>query len=87
MGLTRAGGPPKARCLFVPHPPSEKASASGRLAIATRYHGPNAPQTLAARRDLAVAHVAASIEKHLADAPPLTDEQLARLHALLDGHR
>ncbi|WP_082975682.1 hypothetical protein [Mycobacterium sp. E2238] len=58
------------------------ASAKGRLLRAHRQ--PIDPLVLeAAQRGLAEAKIHDFIEKVLADAPPLTDEQRARLSELL----
>lgn len=49
-------------------------------------HEPNSHEKITdARRSLAEANLAAYIEKTLAAAPPLTDEQVARLAGLLGG--
>lgn len=55
--------------------------ARGRLAIATRYGRED--DALAARRDLAAAKIEQYVSKVVADAPPLTDAQRARLARLL----
>lgn len=58
--------------------------ARSRVANLTRSHAD--PATIVeARRDLAEANIAAAVERALADAPPLTDEQAARLARLLLG--
>ncbi len=54
-----------------------------RVAHATRFHGPDAPQTALARRDLRAANLEAAIRRAVAEAPPLTREQKSRLRALL----
>ncbi len=54
-----------------------------RVAHATRFHGPDAPQTALARRDLRAANLEAAIRRAVAEAPPLTRDQKARLRALL----
>ncbi|MFC4693509.1 hypothetical protein [Geodermatophilus arenarius] len=54
-----------------------------RVAHATRFHGPDAPQTALARRDLRAANLEAAIRRAVAEAPPLTGQQKARLRALL----
>lgn len=48
-----------------------------------KHHGPDDPRTLAARRDAAVEAVAERIAELVENAPPLTDEQRARLGLLL----
>ena len=39
------------------------------------------------RRDLAAAKIEAYIEKTVAESPPLTDDQLARIALILGGER
>jgi len=56
-----------------------------RVAHAVRFHGPNASQTIDARRDLAAANLAAYITHVVDAAPPLTPEQRDRLALLLRG--
>lgn len=61
---------------------SDWTRARARLAVQTR-HGAD-EQTLAElRRDLRAARLAEAIEKTVAELPPLTDEQRARLASLL----
>ena len=67
----------------MPSTPLTPKQALGRVAIHQRWHGPDAPQTIDARRQLAEANVAAYIEKQLAAAPPFEPEQIERLTALL----
>lgn len=56
--------------------------ARSRLANDTRRKAP--PEVIAdRRRDLAEANIAAAITRALSTAPPLTDEQCARLAARL----
>lgn len=51
-------------------------------------HEPNSREKIAeARRALAEANLAAFIERTLAAAPPLTDDQVSRLAGLLGGAR
>lgn len=55
-------------------------SARARLGAATRFHPDTAHD---ARRDLAAAKIEQYVERALADAPPLTDDQLDRVGTLL----
>ncbi len=64
---------------------SDVRSARARVAINTRHHGAEAPQTQNAQRDLAAARIVAAIQKNVAAAPPLTPEQRDRLHRMLNG--
>ncbi len=54
-----------------------------RVANASRFHGPDAPETALARRDLRAANLEAAIRRELDAAPSLTTQQKARLRALL----
>jgi F0F1-type ATP synthase delta subunit len=54
-----------------------------RVAINTRHHGPEAAETLAAKRDLRAARLEKAIRATVDAAPPLTGEQCTRLAALL----
>lgn len=54
--------------------------AKSRLGTATRYGTPDEAE--AARRDFKEAKIAAYVERVLAEAPPLTDDQRARLASL-----
>lgn len=56
-----------------------------RYASLTRSRTPDDPELLAARRNLRAEKLADHIERQLAEAPPLTDEQRARLAAILVG--
>lgn len=60
-----------------------------RSRLARLYHtNPDDPDLHAeARRDLRAARLADYVEKVLAEAPPLTDEQKTRIAALLTGNR
>ncbi len=62
---------------------SSVTHARARVAHAARFHGPDAPETATARRDLAAANIEAYINRVVAEAPPLTDEQRDHLRALL----
>lgn len=60
----------------------------GRVASLTRSRTEDDPELQAARRDLAAASIAAFVERHLAKAPPLTEQQradLARMFAAGGG--
>ncbi|MEU7916918.1 hypothetical protein [Microbispora bryophytorum] len=63
----------------------ERLTLMGKVAAATRFHGPDAPETIELRRE----HAAVSIEEYIravvADAPPLTETQRDRLANLLRG--
>jgi hypothetical protein len=50
-----------------------------RLALLTRYAGPDAPETIEAKKEHRLLSVAECIEKNLADCPPLNDEQITKL--------
>lgn len=56
--------------------------ARSDLGHKTRKLGPNHPETIEARRTFRAERTAAYIEKVLAEAPPLTDEQKSRLAEL-----
>lgn len=61
---------------------SEVKSLQGKKAAAVRWASPNAGEVA---RDLAAAKIAAYIERVVSAAPPLTNDQRARLTALLSG--
>lgn len=63
-------------------PPNAVAQAKSRVGVAARLKDEHA--LVEARRNLAEAKIAAYVEKAIADAPPLTGEQRARLATLLD---
>ncbi len=65
--------------------PGSPRHERARVAYAVRFHGPDAPQTADARRDLAAANLAAYIRRVVDQAPPLTSEQRDRLALLLRG--
>lgn len=60
---------------------SEVLSARANLGNASR-HG-TTEEVADARRNLSTANIAACIEKNLAAAPPLTEDQLDRLAGML----
>lgn len=62
---------------------SNWTKARSDLGHKTRKLGPNHPETIEARRTFQVERTAAVIEKALAEAPPLSDAQRARLCELL----
>lgn len=62
--------------------PSVRVAAARRGAF-ERYRGADDPHTRDAVRDLAAANIEAAIQRNLAAAPPLTDEQAARLSVIL----
>lgn len=62
---------------------SRAIAARNRLGLAARYHADDPHRVAEARRDLAAAKIADYVERVLADAPPLTDEQRTRLAELL----
>lgn len=55
------------------------------VARATRLHGKNSPEAIEARRQLAGEKIMFAVEKAVAVAPPLTDEQIDRITVLLRG--
>lgn len=71
-----------------PRTPSRPvAVARGRVAGLSRDRDPNDPEFIAARRDLAALTLEEHIERALAVAPPLTNEQADRIAARLRGDR
>ncbi|MGP5522883.1 hypothetical protein ACTXM3_06235 [Glutamicibacter arilaitensis] len=62
---------------------SEVLQARAALGVASRRGDKGAIES--ARRDLAAAKLAAYVEKVVAEAPPLTDEQRARVSAIVNG--
>ncbi len=60
---------------------SRKAQA--RLAVAIRDHGTNHPTTRAAREAFESERYLAAVRAAVADAPPLTADQCARLRQIL----
>lgn len=61
----------------------EERSARGKLAVATRDHGPDHPATCTARREFRSEAYLAAVKAAVADAPPLTAEQRQRLSQIL----
>ncbi len=62
----------------------EKAlAARGRLGSVSRRHPEDSSAIVAAKRDLAIAKIEDYVTKVVAESPPLTDDQRARLTALL----
>lgn len=61
---------------------SAVTKARSDLGVKTRKLGPDHPDTIEARRTFRAEQTAAYIEKVLAEAPPLTDEQKIRLAEL-----
>lgn len=58
-------------------------TTASRLSALERYREPDDPAITEAKRDHAAARIEAAIERNLAAAPPLTDEQAARLAVIL----
>lgn len=57
--------------------------AQGRLAVTVRDHGPDHPATRQARLAFEVERYLAAVRAAVADAPPLTADQCARLRQIL----
>lgn len=64
---------------------SAAASLAARANAQKRHHGATSPEYINARRDHAAAAIETAVAKYLADAPPLTDEQVERIAGLLGG--
>ncbi|WP_273733367.1 hypothetical protein [Mycolicibacterium septicum] len=62
---------------------SRALDARNKLASTARHHSDDPSKIDDARRDLAEAKIADYVERVLAAAPPLTDEQRVRLAELL----
>lgn len=62
---------------------SRATEARGRLGHKSRMYPKSHPEVISARRALKEAKLADFIEKTVAEAPPLTDEQAHRIAALL----
>lgn len=59
------------------------ATASGRVASLARWRGAEAQETRDARRDLAAERIAQYVADIVSKAPPLTENQAAKIAALL----
>lgn len=57
----------------------------GKLAAIVRHHGPDSHYAHEARRDLRFAQLRNRITEVVAEAPPLTLDQVAELGAILRG--
>jgi hypothetical protein len=55
------------------------------IAAITRHNGPEDPRLPELQRDLRAAMLEEHIQRVVAEAPPLTDDQRARLAGLLGG--
>ena len=64
---------------------AEARHLRGRIAGLSRDRDHDDPELLAARRDLTAIRLHDHVQKVLATAPPLTDEQRARLAGLFTG--
>lgn len=62
---------------------AESRSKRARLAHRTRQYGVDSPQAQEARRDFAAARLEDYVRETVASAPPLTQEQRARIASLL----
>lgn len=62
---------------------SSALEARNRYGAIKRHHPDDVDRIAAARRDLAAAKLEDYIERTVASAPPLTDEQLERIAPLL----
>jgi hypothetical protein len=63
--------------------PSRAIAARNKYGITCRYHPDDQSKIVESKRELAEAKIADYIEKVVAEAPPLTDEQRDRIAALL----
>lgn len=66
----------------MPDTTTSRRSAQAKHAAAVRWHKPNQTET---GRDFAFARLEDYIQRIVADAPPLTDEQRSKLAVLLRG--
>jgi hypothetical protein len=64
---------------------ARRARSQAQAAARARHFGADDPRTVAARREFAAASIEEAVEKYLAAAPQLSDEQVERLAALLRG--
>ncbi|RDI19675.1 hypothetical protein [Lentzea flaviverrucosa] len=65
------------------HSNPEVRQAQSRYATRTRELGPNHPETQAAQAEFRSERYMAAVRAAVADAPPLTSEQRARIAAIL----
>ncbi|MGP6172061.1 hypothetical protein ACTU6V_12745 [Microbacterium sp. A204] len=63
------------------------AGLAGRAGSTKRHYGADSKRAVEAAQDLTAALIQRDIERRLAAAPPLTDEQAERLADLLRGDR
>lgn len=63
--------------------PSPRVSAARKCAILTRHRDASDPDLIAAKQEHAVLSIEEYVAKIVANAPPLTDTQRARISALL----
>lgn len=63
----------------------ESRVAQGRLAAVVRTHGPDSPAAASARAVFESESYLAAVRAAVADAPPLTAEQRARLRGILSA--
>lgn len=61
------------------------APVRGTYGIRKRRLGESHPATQDAKRDMVAMSIETFVERKLADAPPLTDEQVERIATLLRG--
>jgi hypothetical protein len=59
------------------------AGAAGRVGRLRKHRGPDHPETVAAEREQATAQIENYVAKIVEAFPPLTDEQISRITALL----
>jgi hypothetical protein len=62
---------------------SARRTLVGRANVLTRHYGPDDERTREARRGARAAELAEHIQRIVAQAPPLTPEQITRLRDLL----
>ena len=61
------------------------APPRGKYGVSKRRLGESHPITQAAKRDMTAISIETFVERKLAEAPPLTDEQIERIAGLLRG--
>jgi hypothetical protein len=66
---------------------SKLGTLKSQHALAVRYHGAGSPQARKTREELQAEKTAVFIQRLLNEAPPLTDEQRAKLAELLKPAR